>query len=318
MTGVPGTIGLIVNTRSRRNKERLGKLRAACHGIEGLLVHEIDGVADIPALLAGFARAGVTLVAVSGGDGTVQAAMTALVAQTDFAVRPPLALLAGGMTNVTAHHVGIPGKPEEGLRALIAKRAAGQPLNFLTHPVMGVRATEEAPAHYGMLVGGAAFYDGTMLARRRVHPVGFAQSAAAAVGGIAYIVRTLFGLTGHGHRLAMSADGTVTERGPCYLFLVSCLPGLILGLDPFWGEGLGPLRWTWVDDPPRHIALAAGPMLLGRPTGWMKRGGYRSGRAMRIAVESDAPLLFDGELVEPQPGKPVIIESGESLTFARL
>jgi hypothetical protein len=169
-----------------------------------------------------------------------------------------------------------------------------------------------------MLLGGAAFYDGTMLARNRVHPVGFAQSTAAGVAGAAYFVRTLLGLTGHGHRMAMAIDGDGGPVGQCYLFLASCLPGLILGLDPFWGDGTGPLRWTWVDYPPRRIALAAGPLLLGRPFGWMKRDGYRSGRARRIEIISETPLLFDGERIEPQPGKPVIIESGEKLTFARL
>jgi hypothetical protein len=313
-----GPIGLIVNLHSQRNYERLEKLRATYRAADRLLAREIADVKEIPAILGEFARAGVTVVVVSGGDGTVQATMTSLAADPKFPDHTPLAVLAGGMTNVTGHHVGIPGKPDIGLAALLARRAQSGALALHRHPVMSVRASPEAAPHYGMLLGGAAFHDGTMMARKRVHPVGFAQSAAAGIAGAVLCLRAVLGRAGHGHRMALAVDGNGGPAGRCYILLVSCLPGLILGLDPFWGEGTAPLRWTWVDHPPRRIGIAAGPLLLGKPMGWMVRDGYRSGRAMRLEVESETPLLFDGERIEPQPGKPVIIESGTELTFARL
>ncbi len=319
MTAVfAGPIGLIINPRSQRNRERLDKLRAVYRSADNIVVREIANVEEIPAVLDELVQAGTTLIAVSGGDGTVQATMTAILSGPSGHRERPLAILAGGMTNVIGHHVGIPGKPDRGLAALLAKRAERRDLTLLRHPVMGVRTGLDGDRVYGMLLGGAAFHDGVMMARKRVHPVGFAQSAAAGVAGAIYYLRTLLGDAGPGHRMRLTIDGEGGHDGRCYLLLVSCLPGLMLGLDPFWGSGTAPLRWTWIDHPPRRLAIAVGPLLFGRPLGWMARHGYHSGRALRIEIESETPLLFDGERIDAGSGKPIFIDSRNELTFARL
>lgn len=312
-----GPIGLIVNPRSQRNRERLEKLRAVYRSAEDMVVREIANVSQIPSVLEEFERAGVTLLAVSGGDGTVQATMTAMLTGAPHHRDRPLAILAGGMTNVIGHHLGIRGKPDRGLAALLERRAQRRDLIVLRHPVMALRVGTQ-PAIYGMLLGGAGFHDGVMMARERVHTVGFAQAAAAGIGTVIYYLRTLFGGASVGHRMKLTIDGMRGPEGSAYLLLVSCLPGLMLGFDPFWGEGAAPLRWTWVDHPPRRLAIAVGPLLFGRPLGWMTREGYLSGRALRIEIESDTPLLLDGEHLEAGPGNPIAIESGNELTFARL
>ena len=171
---------------------------------------------------------------------------------------------------------------------------------------------------YGMLLGGAGFRDGVMMARKLVHPVGFAQATAAGIGTAIYFIRTLLGGASVSRRMKLTIDGVRGPDGSCYLLLVSCLPGLMLGTDPFWGEGSAPLRWTWVDHPPRRLAIAAGRLLFGKPVGWMARHGYLSGRALQIEVESDTPLLLDGEDLDAGPGNPIVIDSGNELTFARL
>ena len=312
-----GPIGLIVNPRSQRNRERLEKLRAVYRSADDIVVREIANVAEIPSVLDDFERAGITLLALSGGDGTVQATMTSILLGAPQHRDRPVAILAGGMTNVIGHHLGIKGKPDRGLAALLAKRAQHGSLTLQRHPVMAVRIGTQS-AIYGMLLGGAGFHDGVMMARERVHSVGFAQAAAAGIGTGVFYLRTLLGGASVGHRMKLTIDGARGPDGSAYLLLVSCLPGLMLGTDPFWGEGPGPLRWTWVDHPPRHLAIAVGPLLFGRPLGWMSRQGYLSGRALRIEIESDTPLLLDGEHLEAGPGNPIVIESGNELIFARL
>ncbi|MEX1109980.1 MAG: acylglycerol kinase family protein [Dongiaceae bacterium] len=313
-----GPIGLIVNPRSRRNRERLDRVRAVYRAAERMLTREIENVADIPSVLSEFAAAGTTLLAVSGGDGTVQATMTALIGRNPFASMPPLAVLAGGMTNVTGHRLGIPGKPDLGLTALLQRRDAGRPLNLLTHPVLSVRANASADAQYGLLLGGAAFYDTTQLARRRVHPVGFAQSTAAAAAALILIGHTVVAGRKQGTRIGLRGDNAELAGGNCYLFLATTLPGLILGADPFWGAGEAPIRWTWVKSPPRRFVSALLPLIRGTPRDWMENEGYHSGRVVRLAIDCDAPLLFDGERIDPVPGEPIIVEGGHALTFARL
>jgi diacylglycerol kinase (ATP) len=313
-----GPIGLIVNPRSRRNRERLDRVRAVYKAAERLIAHEIDRVDDIPAVLAEFAAAGVSLLTVSGGDGTVQATMTALVAHSPFPTPPPLAVLAGGMTNVTGHRLGIPDKPDRGLATLLRQREMGRDMILRRHPLLSVRVSEAAEAQYGLLLGGAAFYHTTQLARRHVHPFGFAQSTAAGAAALLLIVRTLFGWNRSETRMRLAADDAELVSGNCYLFLATTLPGLILGANPFWGEGSEPIRWTWVDSPPRRFAAALLPLMDGAPRDWMKDAGYLSGRARRLEVYSETPFLLDGERIDPVPGKPIVIEGGAALTFARL
>lgn len=317
MTVFAGPIGLIVNPRSQRNRERLEKLRAVYRSADDVVVREIANVTEIPAVLDDMERAGITLLALSGGDGTVQATMTAILSGPPHYRDRPLAILAGGMTNVIGHHLGISGKPDRGLAALLANRAQHRNLTLMRHPVMSIRVADK-PAIYGMLLGGAGFHDGVMMARKRVHTVGFAQAAAAGIGTGIYYIRTLLGGASVGHRMKLTIDGVRGPEGSSYLLLVSCLPGLMLGFDPFWGEGAAPLRWTWIDHPPRRLAIAIGPLLFGRPLGWMMREGYLSGRALQIEIESDTPLLLDGEHVDAGPGIPIVIDSGNELTFARL
>lgn len=316
-TAFAGPIGLIVNPRSHRNRERLEKLRAVYRSASDILVREIANVTEIPAVLEEFERAGITLLAVSGGDGTVQATITAILSGPPHHRDRPLAILSGGMTNVIGHHLGISGKPDRGLAELLVRRAQHRDLTLKRHPVMGIRVRDR-PTMYGMLLGGAGFRDGVMMARKRVHPVGFAQSAAAGIGTAIYFIRTLLGGASVGHRVKLTIDGVRGPDGNCYLLLVSCLPGLMLGIDPFWGEGSAPLRWTWVDHPPRRLAVAGGRLLFGRPVGWMTWHGYLSGRALQIEIESDTPLLLDGEDLDAGPGNPIVIDSGNELTFARL
>jgi hypothetical protein len=284
---------------------------------QGLIGREIERVDDIPSVLGEFSAAGATLLAVSGGDGTIQATMTALVARNPF-TPPPLAVLAGGMTNVTGRHLGIPGKPDHGLAALLHRRSIGGSMALLRHPLLSVRTSAKAEPQYGLLLGGASFYDTTQLARRRVHPLGFAQSTAAGAAALLLIGRTLLGMNGHGTRMRLVGDDTKLMSGDCYLFLATTLPGLILGANPFWGEGPAPIRWTWVDCPPRRFAAALLPLIRGNPQNWMEEAGYHSGRAGRLAIDCEAPLLFDGELIVPVPGEPIIVEGGHALTFARL
>ncbi|MEX2202264.1 MAG: diacylglycerol kinase family protein [Dongiaceae bacterium] len=139
-----GPIGLIVNPRSQRNRERLERLRAVYRPAKELIGREIERVEDIPSVLDEFSAAGATLLAVSGGDGTIQATMTALVARNPFPSPPPLAVLAGGMTNVTGRHLGISGKPDQGLAALLRRRRVGGTMILQRHPLLSVRARRMA------------------------------------------------------------------------------------------------------------------------------------------------------------------------------
>ena len=72
----------------------------------------------MPEALADLARQEVDILAVMGGDGTLQHGLTEIFASRVFGDRVPIiAPLRGGRTNMTALDLGAGPRPGEGLRA---------------------------------------------------------------------------------------------------------------------------------------------------------------------------------------------------------
>jgi diacylglycerol kinase (ATP) len=72
-------VGLISNPRSQRNRQRQPAMREAVDGHPDLLHAELDSVHATADVLRDFARREVSLIVVSGGDGTVQKVLTELL-----------------------------------------------------------------------------------------------------------------------------------------------------------------------------------------------------------------------------------------------
>jgi diacylglycerol kinase family enzyme len=86
--------------------------------------------ADVHRLLAPILEAGTAdIILAAGGDGTARD-VAAEVAGTGL----PLAILAGGSTNVVARELGMPREPEAAARALLAARPRPLDLGRLTLP----------------------------------------------------------------------------------------------------------------------------------------------------------------------------------------
>ena len=101
------------------------------------------------------------------------------------------------------------------------------------------------------------------------------------------------------------------------LILLTTLNRLMLGLWPFWGQGEGAIRVTSIVGPPPRLAQALIPTLRGRPQQWMHTGGYRSRKAEKIAIHTEAPLVLDGEFITPVPGTPIIVDAERQIDFLR-
>jgi hypothetical protein len=89
-------------------------------------------------------------------------------------------------------------------------------------------------------------------------------------------------------------------------------------LNPFWGSGPGQIRWLDIEAPGHRLALAAPFLALGRPTRWMARAGYASGRAARIELRLDTPFILDGEAFPPATTGPMTLSVGEQIGFISL
>ena len=100
-------VGIITNPRSYRNKGGLDSLSHAIAGHANVHHAVLGDVSEIPVILRDFAGRDVNLLAIVGGDGTVQATLTGLFVSRPFDTLPTLAVLPAGRTNMIAADAGI-------------------------------------------------------------------------------------------------------------------------------------------------------------------------------------------------------------------
>ena len=301
-------IGLIRNPLSTRNRRR-----GTAEVTPGVTLYEATSREALMGALAELRAAGASLLIIDGGDGTVREVLTWLPSCWGES-RPRLAILAHGNTNLIARKAGSV-RGEEGLvRLLAAEREARLVERRL--PVLTVER-EGAGTLRGFMMGWGAYATGTRLAAQEIAARGGGQVALAIcatlrralTGGEAMAIR-------RGIEAAVAVDGRAQPEGRRLVGLATTLPGtLVLGLRPFWGGGAGPLRWTDVAAPGYRLAFAAPFSLAGRPTKWMRRHGYRSGRGCRLDLATTSPFVLDGEVFEPGPAGRVRITAAETATF---
>ena len=112
-------IGVITNPGSHRNKKGLDALRRSVAGQPDLQHVILGNVSEIPDILRDFANREVDLLAVVGGDGTVQATLTSLYTNRQFEHVPTLAVLPGGRTNMIAADAGVRTRRGQGMGGLL-------------------------------------------------------------------------------------------------------------------------------------------------------------------------------------------------------
>jgi hypothetical protein len=318
-----GRIGLISNVSSHQNRRGMAALRAVVASHPSIAHFEVEGVVDLSSILCDFARREAGVVVVNGGDGTVQATLTALINDAPFERPPLLAILPGGMTNLIAHDVGLTGRRERALARLAQAVKTGHAAAEVARHVLSMRLGGDQPVVHGMFLGAAAFYHAVMFARHRVHPTGLDRSAAltsslALIGLRALIGRGREAGLFRGERMSIALDGADPAPARDYFIaLATTLSRLTLGLRPFWGEGPGHFRYTYVEAPPYRLRSTLMPVLRGRPRQWMEANGYVSGWADEMVLGMNSPIVFDGQIFTPEPDRPVTLRADHEVRFLR-
>lgn len=296
-------IGLISNPLSRANRKS-GGVAARVAPSDDICVAQPRGHDQLVEDLIRFARDGVDVIAIDGGDGTVRD----IVSNIDQAYGdhwPLLALLPSGKTNVIAGQVGHFGTGQKGWERLLAVRKTGKLADMQTQ-CAAIEISwpgRNDPVQRGFLLGFAAFADGVRMANQTIHPMGINKglAVAMAIGGV--LRRSL--LSGSKNREASGEAGTVLVDGAQvngtrhFLVLASTLDRLTLGLQPFWDQGRGAINWLDISAPPKRAVVGIVSMALGKRKAWMEDNGYASGRAETMEVKFDQPFVLDGELYEP-------------------
>lgn len=312
-------IGLISNLRSRRNQSGSAGLRAVLSGHPDLVHAELDGVAGMDQVLRDFAAREIDLIAVNGGDGTVQALLTELFGGRPFERTPALAVLPGGTTNMIAYDVGLGGSPKRALGRLLSATKGGAAPPTVAREVIRVQHTASGPALYGMFFGTAAICRAIEMFHRAVSPKRLRSTTAvvATLGAVLWRIarRRADDELMRGDDMSVRFDDERPEDGSRLMVLVTTLDRLILQSRPYWGREAGHLRYTEVAFPAAGLLRAAYPLMFGGCRRRFPSDAYASRNADRIAIEMTCPFTLDGELYQPSAATPVTLRAGQRAQF---
>jgi diacylglycerol kinase family enzyme len=312
-------IGLIINTQSGpegagATAARLARA-AEAHCIP---VARTRCPGEIDDALRAFARAGVTVLAVHGGDGTVDAVLTRLRTRGTFATEPVLALIPGGTTNMTHADVGLRHAPVRALDHIAAACLDGVPeARVRRRRPVRVARSDAAEPFYGFFVAGAAIPRVIRRVRERLHSRGLTGRAGSAIALAWSIMRLLRGNVARDPVLHPDAVGYAVDDGPWHetqavVFLATTLERLILGLRPAPPRGrLGVGALTF---PYARLAWRLPGFLRGRGAGEL---GADIGRAAveTLHLRLASAYTVDGELFDPPADGAVTLTAAPPARF---
>ena len=317
-------IALLSNPKSTGNLAQLPRIRAFCAEHPDIFHYEVEAADQIGEAMRTIARISPAVLAINGGDGTVQAALTELYNGGHFgAETPPVAVLPSGKTNLIALDLGAQGDPVEALEKLLDIARADLAPHIVARELISLSGGDSGIAPViGMFLGGAGLADVMLYCRERIYPLGLPNSISHFITAVAVVLRQVFGLRASflppepaPLSVSVRREGAITGRF-AFLF-VTTLEKLLLSGD-FSSHSRGPLKFVAVEQKPVSLLRAFFASLVGR-LGRTKLDGVHVEEADEIAIEGDSSqVILDGETFRAGIGKPILLRPAQPLSFVRI
>ena len=317
-------IALLSNPKSTGNLAQLPRIRAFCAEHPDIFHYEVERADQIGEAMRTIARISPAVLAINGGDGTVQAALTELYNGGHFeAGAPPVAVLPSGKTNLIALDLGAQGDPVESLKRLLDIASADLAPHLVARELISLSGGERGVTPViGMFLGGAGLADVMLYCRERIYPLGLPNSVSHFITAVAVVLRQVFGLRASflppepaPLSVSVRREGAITGRF-AFLF-VTTLEKLLLSGE-VGSHGQGPLKFVAVEQKPVSMLRAFAASLVGR-LGRTKLAGVHVEEADEIAIEGEASqVILDGETFRAGVGKPILLKPAQPLSFVRI
>ena len=306
-------IALVRNPKSHRNKNR-EDTPSLPSNVE---LVEPGTRAALDEALQAFARGGVEILAISGGDGTIRDVLTRGMAAfgDDW---PQVLILPQGKTNALAVDLGIqqPWELDDALAAVERERTRVQ------HPLLIEDLDGNAPPVLGFLFG-AGMFNVAIAAGQTAHRYGAFQGFAVAATGLFGLFQAMLGLGDTPWRrtwaMRMEADGKPVPMsvhgapGRRYVAGFTTLRQFPAGIRPF--DAIGPSKgidFFAIDAPLRRALLKLPRALTGADGPRLRALGLHRDTAERCTIELADPYILDGETF---PAGRYRLSAGPSLRF---
>ncbi|ABI77896.1 conserved hypothetical protein [Hyphomonas neptunium ATCC 15444] len=316
-------IGLIVSPLSHTVQRKGSILERVSTHVENAELIRIEDFNDLPDQLARLARTDVSAVLVEGGDGTLQAVMSAWPGLADGGTSlPDFAILPGGSTNLAYKIAGLKCRGADDIVRYIAQFRAGRPVTRTSLPALRVEAAGLARPQIGMLLSTGSLARAMIYTQQQIHGETHRGSLAVAEAAARFVFAPEAYLDTDGAPLLRSSELSVSApsfqlRGAHALSLMTTLPSLSLGLTPFWGLGAGAIAFTRAAWPILHFRLAFLKILAGHAGPAMARHGLTSHRTDTLELACSGAIVLDGELLQLPENIPITISATSPLRFLR-
>jgi diacylglycerol kinase family enzyme len=320
-------IALLSNPKSTGNIAQLPRIREYCSDHPDVFHYEVEQASQIGEAMKVIARVRPKVLAINGGDGTVQAALTELYNGGHFGeAPPPVAVLPSGKTNLIALDLGAKGDPIETLERLIelARTDDLGPYTVARELIALRRGPEgEDRPVIGMFLGGAALAETMLYCREKIYPLGLpngiAHSLAALAGMAKLILRAKASFLPPDTKpvsLSLSDEGS-NLSGRFSLLLVTTLERVLLSMD-LGDRREGALKVLAVEERPGSVLGAFAASVRGR-LGRAKLRGVHFKQTEEITIESESShVILDGETFHAERGRPINLRPAPPLSFVKL
>jgi diacylglycerol kinase (ATP) len=295
-------VGVIINPKAGRGNGKGLALAERLKASSTAEVVVIERFEQVEQTVARFCAAGVDVICISSGDGTIQHIQTLLAEKFKPRNFPGLCLLPHGTTNMTAADIGF------------RSRSLGAQAAFIAHPVpktsvrrasMRINGASDGMVRHGMFLGTGAIVVATKYCQVAFNDKGIhGNLATGATLGLG-LLRAAFGGRAKNdtsrfdqpHEISLSVDGTMLAEGQQLMALCTTLDKLILGSRPFWGGKTADIRCTSLGFPIPSLVRWTIPMMFGSEQRRMPDVAH-SGSGNAIKLRSSSPFVVDGEFFE--------------------
>lgn len=317
-------VALLSNPRSTGNRAQLPRIRAFCASRTDIFHYEVEEVGQIAEAMRSFALVRPQVIAINGGDGTVQAALTELHNGDYFLPGqvPPVAVLPNGKTNLIALDLGATGDALDALRHVVDLARSGFAGHIVERELIALSSGSGQRPVLGMFLGGAGLADIILYCRHKIYPLGLPNGLSHVVAAIMVIISLIPGL-GRLVRLP-SRPVTVTVHRNAALYgrfavlIVTTLERLLYHAKLNDGSPSGQMKMLAVD---KNLSAIFGMLKVGLfgKLGETQAQGFHFERGDNISIEGEhSSVVLDGEIFEARKGQPITLRSTAPFPFLKL
>jgi diacylglycerol kinase (ATP) len=325
-------LGVLNNLRAGRSRAQVDQVLSLLREHPSVAHVETNNGDEVATALEQLAARGIDVLALNGGDGTLQHVLTSILANNMFQPLPLIMPLRGGRTNMSALDIGNRRNPAAAVSALLAAAHTGSlDRHIVERAVLRVEISAETNAstgaahaplttvQYGMFCG-VGLIPRAIALTHRVFPHGRAQGVfgSGMVLG-ALIMRTLFN-SANGiltpDRMAIRLDDRPLVPDQFQVVMATTMHRLFLKIRPFWGNEAAPIRFTAIAAEAKRSIPQAMRILRGRPPRKIIPADSATSRNVsQVELQLECGLTVDGEIFAPQAQRVVRLSANHRLRF---